>query len=83
MSATYGGTCIQGQCGILQGRVNCTSSPGGSFALRRGLTPLVLAYYDAVATREDFDVDRVVQGILKAIGASTPVDVASSTTPAA
>ncbi len=33
--------------------------PGGSFALRRGLTAFLQAYHDAGATREDFDIDLV------------------------
>ena len=44
--------------------------PGGSFALDRGLGAFFRAYYDALATREEFDVDRVVQGIVQAVAAS-------------
>jgi hypothetical protein len=44
--------------------------PGGSFALVRGLAAFLRAYYDALATREEFDVDRVVQGIAQAVAAS-------------
>ncbi len=44
--------------------------PGGSFELRRGSTAFLKAYHDAAATREDFDIDLVVHGIVQAVGAS-------------
>ena len=44
--------------------------PGGSFALRRGLAAFLIAYNDALATREEFDVDMVIHGIVQAVTAS-------------
>jgi hypothetical protein len=59
--------------------------PGGSFALRRGLTAFLNAYNDALASLEEFDIDLVVQGIVQAVGASlsttTLYAAPSSTTP--
>ena len=44
--------------------------PGGFFALRRGLTAFLQACNDAIAAREDIEVDLVVHGIVRAVNAS-------------
>ena len=44
--------------------------PGGSFALHRGMAAFLRAYYDALAAREEYNVDLVVQGLVQAVTAS-------------